>query len=322
MYDEKVSIIIPVYKVEPYLRQCLDSVISQTYTNLEIILVDDGSPDNCGFICDEYALTDSRIIVIHQKNAGVSASRNIGIKQSSGKYIVFVDSDDYISPDYVQNMMCSTDSDYVASACYVQDQDLRWNQWHNREFSTTTNNIRNNHSLINNVPTGTVWSKRYKQSILNNAKLQFHTDISRGEDTLFNVEYLLQCYSISVIDCADYYYRYTPGAATTKFCPSLFRWSMNSLQQIGLLIGHDSDVFLEHVGNNALAVCDNLFQTGKQYPFSLFYCIFEICKNHYVRKSFPFVKKKENNKRILLMQLYLLPFYYFFLAICHCFRQS
>ena len=100
-----VSIIVPVYKVEKYLRQCLDSLVSQTYSNIEIILVDDGSPDNCGIICDEYAEKDSRIIVIHKKNEGLSAARNNGIDIAKGEYLMFVDSDDWVEPTYCERAL-------------------------------------------------------------------------------------------------------------------------------------------------------------------------------------------------------------------------
>lgn len=91
----KVSVIIPVYKVEPYLRQCVDSVLNQTYRDIEVILVDDGSPDNCPRICDEYAARDSRVIVIHKDNGGLSDARNAGVSHASGDYGIFIDSDDY-----------------------------------------------------------------------------------------------------------------------------------------------------------------------------------------------------------------------------------
>lgn len=97
--DPKISIIVPVYKVEPYLRKCLDSIVNQTYQNLEIILVDDGSPDNCGAICDEYAAKDERIQVIHKENGGVSSARNAGLEAASGDWVGFVDSDDWVEPD-------------------------------------------------------------------------------------------------------------------------------------------------------------------------------------------------------------------------------
>ena len=99
---DKISVIVPVYKVEQYLRKCVDSIIKQTYSNLEIILIDDGSPDNCPIICDEYAMKDNRVVVIHKKNGGLSDARNVGIAKSTGKYITFVDSDDYIASDYIE----------------------------------------------------------------------------------------------------------------------------------------------------------------------------------------------------------------------------
>lgn len=102
--NDLVSVIIPVYKVEPYLRECLDSVVNQTYYNLEIILVDDGSPDGCPKICDEYAENDSRIKVIHKENGGLSDARNKGLDIATGKYITFVDSDDVIHKTYVESL--------------------------------------------------------------------------------------------------------------------------------------------------------------------------------------------------------------------------
>lgn len=97
-----ITIVIPIYNVENYLHKCVDSVINQTYTNLEIILVDDGSPDKCGEICDEYEKIDSRIKVIHKSNGGLSDARNAGIDIASGKYISFIDSDDYVDQDYIE----------------------------------------------------------------------------------------------------------------------------------------------------------------------------------------------------------------------------
>lgn len=103
--NDKVSIIIPVYDVEKYLRKCLDSLINQTYKNLEIIVVDDGSSDNSGKICDEFAEIDDRVIVIHQKNAGVSVARNVGLDKMTGSYVTFVDSDDYLELNAIDKFL-------------------------------------------------------------------------------------------------------------------------------------------------------------------------------------------------------------------------
>lgn len=105
MPNPLVSIIVPIYKVEPYLRRCIDSIISQTYTNLEIILVDDGSPDNCPRICDEYAIKDKRISVIHKENGGLSDARNVGLDICTGEYISFVDSDDWVANVYIESLL-------------------------------------------------------------------------------------------------------------------------------------------------------------------------------------------------------------------------
>lgn len=98
---DKISVIVPVYKVEPYLARCIESIQKQTYFNLEIILVDDGSPDNCGNLCDEYAAKDNRICVIHKKNGGLSDARNAGIESASGSYLCFADSDDWLDRDMI-----------------------------------------------------------------------------------------------------------------------------------------------------------------------------------------------------------------------------
>ena len=97
--NDLISVIVPVYNVEKYLNKCIESIVNQTYTNLEIILVDDGSPDNCPNICDEWAKKDSRIKVIHQRNSGGGAARNIGLDNANGSMISFIDSDDFISTD-------------------------------------------------------------------------------------------------------------------------------------------------------------------------------------------------------------------------------
>lgn len=99
-----ISIIVAVYNGEKYIRKCVDSLLAQTYTNLEIILIDDGSTDSSGKMCDEYAAKDTRVRVIHQKNAGVSSARNIGIKESRGKYVAFVDSDDWVAPAFIETL--------------------------------------------------------------------------------------------------------------------------------------------------------------------------------------------------------------------------
>lgn len=118
---DKVSVIIPVYKAEKYLAQCMDSVLGQSYENLEIILVDDGSPDRCPEMCEAYAVKDSRVRVIHQQNGGAAAARNRGLEAATGQFIAFVDSDDYIAPDMYEKLLAAlVDSGADISLCDVK----------------------------------------------------------------------------------------------------------------------------------------------------------------------------------------------------------
>ena len=124
MTSECISIVIPVYRVEKYLSRCVDSVIGQTYRNLEIILVDDGSPDRCGAICDSLAQKDPRIHVYHKENGGLSDARNFGTARASGSYITFIDSDDYIAPGYIEylyNLIRKHDAD-ISCCCMVKTE--------------------------------------------------------------------------------------------------------------------------------------------------------------------------------------------------------
>ena len=117
-----LSVIVPVYRVETYLPKCLDSLVGQTYADLEIILVDDGSPDRSGAICDEYAARDSRIVVIHQENRGASQARNAGLDRATGEFVAFVDSDDYLDFSMYENLMKAVveyDADIVISDFFV-----------------------------------------------------------------------------------------------------------------------------------------------------------------------------------------------------------
>ena len=135
--SELISVIIPIYKVEPYLAKCVESVLGQTYSDFEIILVDDGSPDRCGVLCDEYAQADSRIKVIHKRNGGLSDARNAGMKIAHGEYLAFIDSDDWIERDYfdiLYRLLKDYDADLSAIAlCNVNEEGNEIGRSHNGE---------------------------------------------------------------------------------------------------------------------------------------------------------------------------------------------
>ena len=123
-----ISVIVPVYKVEPYLHRCVDSILNQTFEDFELILVDDGSPDNCPVICDEYAAKDSRVVVIHQENGGLSAARNAGIDwafaNSNSQWLSFVDSDDWIHPQTLEHLLRAVEENGTKiSICGYEESD-------------------------------------------------------------------------------------------------------------------------------------------------------------------------------------------------------
>lgn len=187
---KKISIIIPVYKVEQYLKQCLNSVVNQTYKNLEIILVDDGSPDNCGAICDEYAQKDDRIFVIHKENGGLSAARNDGIRAATGEWLAFVDSDDWCELDYYEKLINAVDG---------YEADIFWAGGGFREFASSYKKIvtskRNfyctekkdiDHLMAQCLKFGPPWDKLFRVQFLQENKLMFDTNDRANEDVWFN----------------------------------------------------------------------------------------------------------------------------------------
>ncbi|WP_130858643.1 glycosyltransferase family 2 protein [Gracilibacillus phocaeensis] len=173
--EAKVSIIVPIYNVEPYIHRCLDSIIHQTYSNLEIILVDDGSPDDCGKIANDYQQTDRRVHVIHQENAGLSDARNQGVKRASGDYTMFVDSDDWLKETMVEMMMTymiSYQADVVQTAFYYAYQDKllvdqRYFKEHDRPVLLQQDRLM--YELIANEKVKNfAWGKLYKTSFIRN----------------------------------------------------------------------------------------------------------------------------------------------------------
>lgn len=171
MKDDLISIIIPIYKVEKYIERCINSVLSQTYSNIEIILIDDGSPDMCPSICDNYKLIDSRIQVIHKENGGLSDARNKGINISKGKYITFVDSDDYIENDYVEFLyktILKEDSDIaICSYQSVYGNRMIIKQLEHREYILNSEETLEK-MLYQKEFNVSAWAKLYKRELFEN----------------------------------------------------------------------------------------------------------------------------------------------------------
>lgn len=312
MKNPDISIIVPVYNVEKYLKRCVDSILAQTYKNFELILVDDGSPDDCPAMCDEFEKQDSRIVVIHKKNGGVSSARNLGMKKAEGKYITFIDSDDFVSDTYLEYFDEAKDDDYVVSGYYSQNKNFEWGEHKQRYFKTNMDEVRICPELINYIPTGMIWGRRYKKEIIRRNNLNFDVKMKRSEDVLFNINYLLQSKSVTVLQNANYFYRSNPLSATSFFEPKLFEWSMKSVLKIGEVIGENNDLFLMRVWNNAMYVCDDYFATAKgknfKIQFSMMCCVFKVCNNKYVRKSLHCLKEKNDVKKANMIRFFVYPF--------------
>ena len=203
MTTPKVSIIVPVYNTEQYLKRCLDSIMNQTLQEIEIIIVDDGSKEACALYCDELSKTDARIKVVHKKNGGLGFARNTGISVATGEYIGFVDSDDYIECNHLYNLTYLLDSDFIlggiklcSSGVAIQYEDKQYLSVDVLDF------INQNKGTRINAP----WGSLYKRTILIEHRLQFDVNIRFGEDALFNLRYLYYCDSIRTISSCGYYY--------------------------------------------------------------------------------------------------------------------
>ena len=229
---EKISVIVPVYKIkEQYLKECIESISKQTYSNLEIILVDDGSPDNCGEICDLYAEKDSRIMVLHQKNQGVSMARNNAIQKATGEWITFIDADDWIEKNMCELAMEKRDgNDMVVWNMYLNkdaNQQIKKNYEKNlsvddekllekinlnflRTISLSKDEIR--------IPTleGPV-CHLYKRSIIKENNIRFDSSLKQGEDKLFNYEYHKYIKRFTYINKPLYHYRLHGESTTHTF---------------------------------------------------------------------------------------------------------
>ncbi len=214
MINPLISIIIPVYNVEKYLPRCLNSVIAQTYTNLEIILIDDGSTDASGKICDEYARKDSRFKILHKGNQGLASARNDGLRMATGEYIGFVDSDDYIEKDMFEclyNLITRDNADISMCDMFIE----RKGKWVESNVIDTPYKCVTRSEIFKFPIWRVVWNKLYRSSGLKN--ICFKEGISYGEDTLFSFELITNVNKVAIGNKKKYYYAQNNLSITHKF---------------------------------------------------------------------------------------------------------
>ena len=217
-YMSKVSVVVPVFNTENYLSRCIDSIISQTYQNWELILVDDGSNDNSGFLCDQYAAQDSRIRVFHKINGGVSSARNMGIEQSKGDYVMFIDADDWVDIHCLESCFKKCDDVDLyrfGMKSFYKENDGSQNERRIDETLSIEEYLR---LIISRKTILGVCGGIYKLSIIKKASIRFCVQYALGEDWFFNFQYLKHCSSLCIIDEPFYSYnRYNSNGCTNNY---------------------------------------------------------------------------------------------------------
>ena len=209
----KVSVIVPVYNAEKYLSECVESIINQTYKDIEAIFVDDGSTDNSCNILNEYKAKDDRIIVIKSQNSGASGARNSALEVATGDYITFVDADDYINVNFIKTMLDNMeDADLIECGYTRGDKPVNCSGRLEYAFDES-------YSFLSEVFSAHVWAKVYKKSILIDSQkqpLEFYTSLKMGEDTLFNVMATVNAKKVIRIPDNLYYYRVTENSVSRQ----------------------------------------------------------------------------------------------------------
>mgnify|MGYP000262574229 FL=1 len=213
MNNPLISIIIPAYNVEQYLTACLSSIEQQTYQNFEVILIDDGSIDSTGAMCDTVATKDDRFKVIHQKNQGVSVARNKGIEKARGEYIAFIDSDDKITPEYLSSFSLKNDIEIQGHVIYEKNIQ--------RSVIYSKRKVQKDVAKVFCLGpfNSAVWGKIFKTSIIKDNKIVFPVNLCFSEDTIFLLQYIKHCKTLAVFDAAEYIYIKHSGSLTDKKYP-------------------------------------------------------------------------------------------------------
>ena len=216
-----LSIIVPVYNLAPYIKKCVQSIIEQTYKEWELLLIDDGSIDGSGVLCDELACMDSRITVFHLENGGVSRARNYGLKKAKGKYVAFVDGDDWIEPDMYAKMIEPMEAGMDITFCrFVREyQDRTVVHFENNletlakapyDFSQIIYEYEMkemDRQTLSNTVFGSVCRSLFKKKVIDKENLHFPENVKIAEDRLFLMSYLIWCERAALIESYDYHYR-------------------------------------------------------------------------------------------------------------------
>lgn len=241
-----VSIIVPVYNAEKYIRRCVDSILNQEYRDFELLLIDDGSRDSSGEICDSYAEADERVRVIHKENSGVSDTRNVGIAAASGTYLQFLDSDDWITPDATRLFVRAAQEhgcDLVISDFYRVVGERLAQKGDIEEDGVLTKEEFAAHMMENPADFyyGVLWNKLYRREIVEKYQLRMDTQISWCEDFMFNLEYIRHAEVFYALHAPIYYYVKTKGSLVSQ------GFSISSTIKMKFMVFEYYNNFYKHV---------------------------------------------------------------------------
>lgn len=311
-----ISIIVPVYNVEKYINRCVDSILAQTFKDFELILVDDGSLDNCGAICDEYAEQDGRIYVIHKNNGGVSSARNVGIKSARGNYIMFCDSDDYVDTDWLESMFRTIEK--FPEALVVCDVEKTNESLAERASPRDTCKVKecSYFELYRLGLSAYSYNKIYIRRIINEIGLTFDESRTVCEDVEFNVKYYAACKKCVVILKKLYFYYQQEDSVMHKYYDNLFEMHLLPFFcRLPLIQEEEMEEYCDvwfyrfyHMFNNVFDPrCDMTFLEKMQYNSRMLKTKeFQYCLDHascrYENYIIIFAMKKGNYYLVWLIQ--------------------
>lgn len=230
----KISIVIPVYNINPlYLKKCIESLIGQTLKEIQIILVNDGSSDSSGAVCDKYSKIDKRIEVIHQKNQGVSVARNNGILNSKGEYIMFVDADDWMEVntcEIVYSYVKKTFSDILIFGFKFSVNEkniynkMKFSNFKKSEITKLERSVISQREILKNTCVGSPWGKVFKKSFLVENNLFFDSRLIKSQDRIFMMNALCRSMNVSHLDFVGYIYNLNDDSICKKFNPKIINY--------------------------------------------------------------------------------------------------
>lgn len=276
-----VSIIVPVHNAEKFLNKCVDSILNQSYKKIEVILINDGSTDNSGEICEYYSKKDDRVKVLHQRNLGPSVARNNGIHKASGKYIQLVDSDDYIDRDMTEVLVNEVKKNVDLVLCgyrylYKSDNNetiIKNSNIYEKTYITKHEFLNRFGILFKDYYINYICNKLYHRDIIIKHNIKFDSSLAWGEDLLFNINYLNHCNIISIVDKLLYNYnKYNENSITASFNKDLYSnqqkmytYVRKFLKENNSYSGENKRIVEEKFANSIIRCLQELFHPDANY---------------------------------------------------------